>query len=156
MFDWIKLSVIGGVIALLIGGHFYLQNQAVNSAVKKIEDKYKLELQIAEQKAITSTANIYKNTIEDLNIKNEKLNNIASEYKLTIDSLRNRKSRPSETIYSTITEVRETCTGSQLFREDAEFLAGEASRANEVIVERDFYYQRYEEARLMLEDLRNK
>ena len=156
MFDWIKIGVVGGVIALFVGGHFYLQNNAVNNAVIKVEDSYKLQLQIAEQKAITSTANIYKNTIEELNTKNENLNNIASEYKLAIDGLRNRKARPSETVYTTVTEVRETCTGSQLFREDAEFLTGEAARAEAIVVERDFYYQRYEDARLMLEELRNK
>ena len=30
MFDWIKIGVVGGVIALFVGGHFYLQNNAVN------------------------------------------------------------------------------------------------------------------------------
>ena len=156
MFDWIKLSMLGATLAAIVGGHFYLQNNAVDSAVKKVEDSYKLKLEKAEQKAIIETANIYRNTIEELNTKNENLNNIASEYKLAIDGLRNRKARPSETVYTTVTEVRETCTGSQLFREDAEFLTGEAARAEAIVVERDFYYQRYEDARLMLEELRNK
>jgi predicted RNase H-like nuclease (RuvC/YqgF family) len=154
MFDWFKFGIIASIFTALVGGHYYLQGNAVDAAVKKVEDKYKLQLQISEQKAITSTAKLYKETIDDLNTKNEKLNNLNTEYERAIVSLRNRKARPSEPVHTTVTEIRETCTGRELFKEDAEFLTREASRADKVVVQRDFYYQRYEEARIMLETLK--
>lgn len=68
-------------------------------------------------------------------------------------SLRNRPSRPKHLV---VTEVRETCTGRELYREDAEFLTREAARAEQLIGERDYYYNAYEDARLKLEALNDR
>lgn len=47
-------------------------------------------------------------------------------------------------------------TGMSLSREDGEFLAGEAARAEQYLQERDFYYERYEAARKELKEIYGK
>lgn len=64
---------------------------------------------------------------------------------LVIDSLRKRAARPA-----TITPTQPSCTGAGLYRDDAEFLARLANSAEQVKIERDYYYGQYESARKLL------
>jgi len=89
--------------------------------------------------------------------KNLEIDNLSKYYTATIAGLQQRSTRqegnnPSgNTGDSTSGEV---CTGKGLFREDAEFLAGEAASADRLRVELASCYQQYNAVRDTLEELR--
>lgn len=84
--------------------------------------------------------------------RDEELRTIESKLSITLRLLRER---PSRTERREASEVRSTCTGAELPREDGEFLAREAARADRIIVERNYYYEQYEHARQMIERIYN-
>lgn len=95
---------------------------------KEITEEYNKQL----KEQIVKVQKLQKDlTLVKLDKENE-IHNINKRYGAAIDSLRNRPERTT-TIFkdrSTPAECpRERCTGEQLFREDAEFLIGEATKA---------------------------
>jgi hypothetical protein len=70
---------------------------------------------------------------------------VTNRLNATISSLRNRPVRPA-----TVASTQPACTGAGLYRDDAEFLARLASDADQVKIERDYYYGQYESARKLL------
>lgn len=68
----------------------------------------------------------------------KKLNSINSKYVALSNSLRSRPSRESS-----VAQPASSCTGRELYREDGEFLAREAARAQRVLEERNYYYEQY-------------
>jgi hypothetical protein len=68
-----------------------------------------------------------------------------SKLQSVIDGLRNRPVRPA-----TVASTQPSCTGAGLYRDDSEFLARLASEADQIRIERDYYYGRYEAARKLL------
>lgn len=85
--------------------------------------------------------------------KDAKIDSIQRQLADTIKRLRERPVRPNVV---TVTEIREACTGRELYREDGEFLAREAARSERVLEERNFYWQQYENARVKLEELNDR
>lgn len=77
--------------------------------------------------------------------KNAEIKAIDTKYKSIIAELRNRPNRSS-----TATKDGNICTGAELSKEDAEFLIGEAARADEIVVELNHCYVAYENARKSL------
>jgi len=69
----------------------------------------------------------------------------STQLQSVIDSLRNRPMRPA-----TVASAQPACTGAGLYRDDSEFLARLAERAEQVKIERDYYYGQYEAARRLL------
>jgi hypothetical protein len=90
-----------------------------------------------------------RDSSKQLQIKDEQIKTINARVGVLIRELHTRPSR------STTTPDTPSCTGRELYREDGEFLAREAARAEKIIKERDFYYEQYEEARKALERLQN-
>ena len=70
-----------------------------------------------------------------------------------LSKLRKRPARPTDRPITPT--VGKTCTGAELYKEDGEFLTGAAFRAERLIVDRDFYYNEYENARQALEGLKH-
>jgi len=120
---------------------------SVNREVQEAHQKYEQKLSAATSK--------HKEQIELISKeKDEQISRIGDALNVSIKRLQQRPSRPQ-----VITEIREIispCTGRELYREDGEFLTREAARAERIITERDYYFQRYEEARIMLERLNNE
>lgn len=141
-----KIIALAAFLVALWAFHEYDKAQAVNEVVeqaKKASKEYK-----------ERTERVQK-TLEDshrlaLKEKDDKITSIERNLRSDIERLRNREVRPNVV---TITETRETCTGTGLYREDAEFLTREAARAEKVRIERDYYWQQYEDSRLKLGEL---
>lgn len=110
-----------------------------------------LEQQILSSKSLLAKAN---KTIEENEIKRKADN---ARYEHIISSLRNRPLRSEANIDSSSPSVS-TCssTGAGLYREDGEFLAGEAAEAAEIVRERDYYYRSLKELTEELEQLNGK
>ena len=77
--------------------------------------------------------------------KNAEIKSINAKHNAIVSELRNRPSRGTSN-----TKDGKTCTGADLSREDAEFLVGEAARADEVVAELNYCYSNYENARKLL------
>ena len=82
---------------------------------------------------------------EEREKKHAEIKVIDSKYKSVIAELRNRTDRGTA-----IAKNGKACTGAELSREDAEFLVGEATRADKIVVELNHCYTTYENARKIL------
>lgn len=147
MFTWIKVAVVSVIVTALVAFHLNAIEDAKDKVNKKWQDA---ELQKdLERKEKEKT--ILDNALElerEKNAEITKLNIVADNLR---NSLRNRPSRET-IVYRDNPEASRTCTGAELSREDGEFLAGEAARAEELIKERDFYYKQYEQVRKSLHE----
>lgn len=133
--------IVGAALASLIGIGFWLDYRAKESVRKEFEE------QVASAKETSLI--LRKSNDLALGKKNAEIETINSKLALLRSELRKRPSR------ATASSSPTSCTGRELLREDAEFLAGEAARAERIMKERNFYYERYEEARQQLERLKN-
>lgn len=144
---WIKLGAITAVIITLLSLHTYYKRKAVKTAVNALKIEYKEEKALAEEKANRITKELLSSAMSAINKKDEEIKEINSALSSLSDRLRERPSREDS---SRDTSPTFSCTGAELSREDGEFLAREAARADRILKERDYYYERYEEARKAL------
>ena len=142
-----KIIALAAFLVALWAFHEYDKAQAVREVEKRAEQASKEYKERTERVQKTLDAS-HRSALKE---KDDKIISIERNLRSDIERLRNREVRPNVV---TITETRETCTGTGLYREDAEFLTREAARAERVREERDFYWQRYEEARLKLGEIK--
>ena len=137
MNPWVILGVVLAIGAAA-GGGYYKGNSAGKAEVQQIWDKEKAE-QYAEyakgQEAARQKEQQLQAQADRLRRdKDAEIRNINARATALANSLRDRNSRASETNSTTSTagtgQAGPRCTGSELSREDAEFLAGEAARAD--------------------------
>lgn len=159
--DWliiIACFIAGIVIAFLWNYHNMLVKETIERGREQVLQEYSQEYVEELRATIESSKKLHESSskrIEELINENTR---IESERSRLERSLLNRpkreeapRSAPSES-----SSPPSSCTGSELYREDGEFLAGEAARADKLIVERDFYWQSYENARKELENLKQR
>src|SRR6187402_1229482 len=156
MNDWWKILILVGVLGISYGAHIYFEKKAVSNAVTvtttTIEKQYQDKLIVANQKAADAESSLAKfksqadqdkaNAVKDLNTK---LSDALSQ-------LQNRPTRSDLTssVASAVARAKSSCTGSQLYRDDAEFLTRFANDADKAVIDRDYYYGQYENARRTL------
>ena len=138
------------VIAFLIAGlgafAWYKNKLSEASKLAKTEVVKEYANEALEQalEAVAVERDLIKKSLEDERKKtNEKQAIIASRDAL-IRSLQQRPKRESAKSTSSVSPLScPSSTGAELYKEDGEFLAGEAARAEQALVDRDFYYQQY-------------
>lgn len=130
-------------IALILGSLVYWHYQDKNEAVNAVKQELTLK---AEQEARAKEQLLTYQAFQKQREKDEKISDINGKLSVALRMLRERPNRPSDPA----TPSGEACTGTKLFREDAEFLTREAARADRAVAERDYYYERYEDARRTL------
>lgn len=144
--------VVGAVVLALLGGAgWYIHHSAQESVRTELTQKYNDELEKARKEAKASEDALEAELLSTRKERNERVQALNSVVKSLRDELRSRPNRPTDS--SPAPSSGTTCTGAQLYREDAEFLAGEAARADRIMIERDFYYNAYENARKELKRL---
>lgn len=156
MTDGWKIGILAALVVVGLASHFFLENRAVAKAVivtqTKVETEYKTKLIAAQALAAqqTSALNAYK--IQADKEKKDAVKDINAQLTSALSQLQERPTRADLTssVATAVASARKSCTGAQLFREDGEFLAREAARADKVIVDRDYYYNAYESARKLL------
>lgn len=126
----LKYALVALLILLAGLWHWYDKKEALSAYKQEQEAK----AHAMEQKLNYEAWNLRATKDAKITDLNTKLSNALS-------LLRNRPSR------SDPAPSGEACKGTELFREDAEFLTREAARADQLIIERDYYYERYEAAR---------
>ena len=115
--------------------------------LEDVKTEYANKVAIANEGAKIATKALEIQHESAITRKNNEIKSISNAYAALSASLRQRPERPEPTIY---TEAAPSCTGRELYKEDGEFLAREAARAERILAERDFYYERYEEVRKQL------
>ena len=137
---WVILSLVLA-IAGAFGGGYYKGNSAGQAEVQQKWDKEKTE-QYAAQAEAQEAARVREQNLqiqadrlrED---KDNEIRNLNARATALSNSLRDRPSRtatPTSTVSSTTSTScpAVVCTGARLSKEDGEFLAGEAARADEL------------------------
>lgn len=137
------------VLAALWAFHEYDKAQAVQEVRKELVAKSKEYAERSERATKALEASLRSESVQ----KDAKIADIERNLRSAIKRLHDRPVRPNVV---TVTEIREACTGAQLYREDGEFLAREAARAERTLEERNFYWQQYENARMKLEELNDR
>lgn len=144
---------LGAIIVLvaLYGAHRHIvsneRDEAVAIATLKLEKGYQDRLLAAAAQAKKTETKLELSALALEKTKDDEINRISGKLDAALISLRNRPSRPSTPYAPKNTPVGEACTAGELYREDAEFLTREAARADQVLAERNYYFQRYESVR---------
>jgi len=144
------------VVALLAGGfgwHVLDKREAVSDAITAttgaLKEKHDKALALAAEQAQNASKDLQAKANQDRETKDEKIRTLSTKLDTALSELRKRPNRPSD-IANHPPSV-EACTARELYREDAEFLTREASRAESVLIERDYYYNEYEKVRKKLD-----
>lgn len=125
---------------------------AVTNTETKLNSEYKTKLLVSAGQARIKEQDLEDQAKTTKANTDAKIKGLDSQLAIAIDKLRNRPERPTPTNNPETTSDREACTGRELFKEDGEFLTREAARADKILLQRDYYYQRYEDARKELND----
>ena len=146
-------------LVALYTGHRGIVSYEVNKAVVVAQDKLTrkhqdLLLQASTDARKTET-HLENNALALEKVKNDEITRLTGQRDLAVKRLSDRPARTSTPNTPKTITNQIPCIGSQLFREDAEFLTREAYRADEVVLERDYYYKQYENARKTINDYAN-
>lgn len=134
--------VIGGLlfVVMIAGSYFkgYFKGQSVVRA--------EWEKIVAEQTLKSVSAERYMQQKVDSVVeeKNREIARIKRSHAAVVAGLQHRTQRP-ESELPTSSETSQNCSGAGLYREDGEFLAGEAARADQYALELLSCYKAYDE-----------
>jgi hypothetical protein len=146
------------LLAALYGAHRGIVTYEVATAkglvALKMSEEYKTNILKAHSDARKTTTNLQNHALHLEKTKDEKIKNLDDKLAVAIKRLSDRPSRTTTNNPHTVPDSK-ACSGSELYREDAEFLLREASRADALIIERDYYYNQYEDARKTLDEYSN-
>lgn len=146
---YIEIALVVAFSALCVK-LYYFHSSAVEAARKagrdEVVQEYSKEYVLNLEKQLTASQGLLEKSTKSLKDKDDLQKADSIRYQRIIDGLRSRPRR-SETVVSSPDSTSSPCsnTGAGLSREDSEFLAGEASTANQIVRERDYYYQSLKE-----------
>lgn len=118
------------------------------NGISATESKYLMAVKREQQKALTDSLVLEKKHSTLLIEKENEFKKIITDRDNLIVELRKRPKRTEETTRPPTSTS--TCTGRELYAEDAEFLAREAARADKIIAERNYYYEMYKQVKEIL------
>lgn len=148
----IKLVFAFALLGGLYVGHLYLVDKAVDAKALSMKNEFDKQMLESIEDA-TKTEDRLRNSLnKKIQERDKQIANITAEHARLNRMLNTRPSREDS---SKTPGSESSCTGSKLYREDGEFLTGEAARAEKLIEDRDFYYQVYLKTYNELEELRN-
>lgn len=133
--------VISGFLILVMTATAYFKGYYKGKDVVQTEwDKV-----VAEQtiKAVEVERHLQRKMDLAVEDKNREIARIKRNHASLVAGLQHRTERPAD--LPTSSEVAQDCSGAGLYRQDAEFLAGEASRADQYAIELLACYRAYDE-----------
>ena len=141
---YIRLALIAGLLALVGGlgyvtySHIYDKGAAsVQAKWDAVEAERSTVIADLKSKSDLATLTMKKESETQMRLLNEKNKSLNATVATITRELRNRPDRPSGANMPSSTTTEPTCTGStgkELYRADAEFLIGEAARAERLII----------------------
>lgn len=150
--------VIGGVVALALIVGAYLKGMGHGKSI--IQTRWDAE-KVVQERVVQAQADKNRQTERQLQAKADtiakekqsELENLKRKHASVVAGLRDRPRRDTSDQLSgnpRVTESPAICTGAELLREDAEFLAGEAARADEIRAELEACYVQYDNAKQLM------
>lgn len=141
--DWI-IAILGVMLVefLVLG---LVTGLLVSNAKQQVANKYELRISNAQVEAAKTTNQIALDHIKQTKELRTQLETITADRNNLAEWVSKRPSRNDPTPPNQC-----SITGAELSREDGEFLAWEAARAERIMKERDDYYNKYESARKRL------
>lgn len=149
MLDNVKLAIGIVIVTGLVGFHFWDKQTGINKAVTDVTTSYQAATDRRAREALEKQGELLIKAKISEEEKNAQIVKLATDLYVAVKRLSNRPSRSTDSP-SNPTDTS-SCTGRELYREDGEFLTREAHRAEKVRMERDFYYERYEDVRKQLD-----
>ena len=122
-----KIIALMGLIIALIAIHEYDKRQEVEQAVTAVYFSYKAEADRRRIIAFHEAEKLATKQRIDREQRDEQVRNIERQLSNARKLLNDRKERPKDSEQPP--QVGSTCTGRELYKEDGEFLIGEAARA---------------------------
>lgn len=124
-----RIAIWASVCALIFFSGWYVNGL-------RWENKYAKSVQLVQQKEKQ-----FQDIMDQERVKkNEEINRISDQLDVALQRLRERPSRQPST-----PGTRQGANGSELSREDAEFLVREAARADQAVIELNACYRIYDE-----------
>lgn len=147
--------VLGGLAGLVMLGFSYWKGYTYGKEViQKDWDAAKVvwerEIYVAQREARQTERQMQEEADTLRKEKQDAIQNLNRRHAAIVDSLRNRTNRPQTNGVpgdSRPAEGERGCTGAELHRQDAEFLIGEAARADEIRIELEACYVQYDKIR---------
>lgn len=129
--------------------HWHDKQKAISHTRLEIASEYLKEVSKLEAERFLVERELRDSLHVAIQEKDYEIKTITDRLDSSLVSLQQLRSK-----YEANTNTSNSCTKppTEFYREDGEFLAREAARAEKVLKERDFYYERYEEARRRLRD----
>lgn len=143
------LSKIMACVAVLVA-LWGIHEWDVSVQVKKATQKYETAIVESKKRTERAARALEASFVKAEKEKDEKINRISDDLTSAIGRLQQRPKRPNTIV---VASDPVPCTGAELYKEDGEFLTREAARAERVLEERNYFWNRYEEARLKLEEI---
>lgn len=143
---YVKYIVAMALLGALLGIHVWDKERALGN----LRTTYAVQVAEAKTKTIEAESKLREQKVVSDAKREKDVSELERKHAIAVKRLQQRPSRPAP---GTITETVYSCTGAQLYREDGQFLRGEALRADQAVIDRDYYYNAYEQARLKLEEL---
>ena len=147
---WLEIGIAALLVALAWYGYNWVYDRGANSVQSKW-DTEKLEQAQQSASALSAALQVTKDlqtsADKDKESKNAQIKNLNASLNTALIGLSNRPSRPDPSGVPGNTSTGGGCTGANLFKPDAEFLAREAARADTLQVELQLCYDRYRKAR---------
>lgn len=151
---WVAILVLI-VLAGLYVAHRGIVKYEVDAAIQKtqvsLNASYQTKLDNAKAKTAKTEDELRLNALQAQKDKDAQIAALSSSLNDALKRLRDRQERPPAQPSGEIASVGGSCPAVQLYREDAEFLTKESYRAESVLIERDYYYEQYEDARKKLD-----
>lgn len=142
--DYVKLSIAGAISVSLFLAGWFVNGWRWDAKYQGLINQYKQEVIKAEQKAKETERGLQaKIDIERTN-NEAKVRDINSKLLAALDELRQRPTRSS--VPSSSSDFK-GAKGTDLFREDAEFLTREAARADRLAAALEACYASYDAVR---------
>lgn len=150
------LKTLGAVTALVVSflAGWWINGYRWEANYQSLETKHQKMVtashdaaRLFEQQAREKEHGLQAALDAERKLKDEKIKAISSQLSAALDSLRKRTPRtPSPVQMPSAPSGSSGATGAQLFREDAEFLAREAARADQVVIELNSCITAYDNA----------
>lgn len=140
------IGAVAAVVAIFFGG-WWINGWRWEAKFVSLEKSYAEQVIEAQRAARRKEAQLQSQMDIQQVIKNAEIKDIRTQLDSALVELRKR---PSRMPVPDTTGAAKGATGAELSREDAEFLAREAARADSVIAQLKYCYKMYDEARDIL------
>jgi len=130
-------EIIAGlvVVVLAFGAGWMVNGWRLDVKITEIQRAHTQEMLDAESKARKTEHDLVAQAEQEKGRKDAELKVVGNKLSAVLIKLRDRPERNSEVPTATPARPAESCTGTELYRQDAEFLIREAARADEVVIQ---------------------